>query len=178
MKTKIFIVLIAVATLMSCNSNKNTETGEHEEHEGPEGVVMLNELQREALNLKLGNFEMRNLTTLVKTNGQLEVPPAASADVTAVIGGNVKEIKVFQERMTKQIELLKSIPCSAKFGGATGNFNAHVVTYPEIDWVEFANRFVNDVLGLDRSQTTTQIEHYDNRISLFEEFVKTQLVFK
>ncbi|MEE4198687.1 MAG: efflux RND transporter periplasmic adaptor subunit [Bacteroidales bacterium] len=95
MKTKIFIVLIAVATLMSCNSNKNTETGEHEKHEGPEGVVMLNELQREALNLKLGSFEMRNLTTLVKTNGQLEVPPAASADVTAVIGGNVKEIKVF-----------------------------------------------------------------------------------
>jgi cobalt-zinc-cadmium efflux system membrane fusion protein len=97
MKTKIFLMLIAVATLMSCNSNKkeNNETGEHEEHEGPEGVVMLNELQREALNLQLGNFQMRNLTTLVKTNGQLEVPPAASADVTAIIGGNVKEIKVF-----------------------------------------------------------------------------------
>ncbi len=97
MKTKIFLALLAVVTLMSCNSNKkeNSEAGEHAEHEGPEGVVMLNELQREALNLQLGNFQMRNLTTLVKTNGQLEVPPAASADVTAIIGGNVKEIKVF-----------------------------------------------------------------------------------
>jgi cobalt-zinc-cadmium efflux system membrane fusion protein len=98
MKSKIIIALLAVVTLMSCNSNKkeSSETGEHTEHEGPEDVVMLNELQREALNLQLGNFQMRNLTTLVKTNGQLEVPPAASADVTAVIGGNVKEIKVFQ----------------------------------------------------------------------------------
>ncbi|MCA1758424.1 MAG: efflux RND transporter periplasmic adaptor subunit [Bacteroidales bacterium] len=95
MKTKIFLILIAVATLMSCNSNKkgNQEAEAHEEE--AEGVVMLNEQQREALNLKLGGFQMRNLTTLVKTNGQLEVPPAASADVTAVIGGNVKEIKVF-----------------------------------------------------------------------------------
>ena len=104
MKTKIFLIFIAVATLMSCNSNKkeNAEPEEHEEHEGPEGVVMLNELQREALNLKLGNFQMRNLTTLVKTNGQLEVPPAASADVTAIIGGNVKEINVFHgDKVTK-----------------------------------------------------------------------------
>lgn len=97
MKTKIFLALIAVATIMSCNSNKkgNAETEEHAEHEGPEGILMLNELQRGALNLQLGNFQMRNLTTLVKTNGQLEVPPSASADVTAIIGGNVKEIKVF-----------------------------------------------------------------------------------
>lgn len=97
MKTKIFLAFLAIVTLMSCNSNKkeNNEHGEHEEHEGPKGVVMLNGLQREALNLKLGNFQMRNLTTLVKTNGQIEVPPAASADVTPVIGGNVKEIKVF-----------------------------------------------------------------------------------
>jgi cobalt-zinc-cadmium efflux system membrane fusion protein len=98
MKVKIIIALLAVVTLMSCNSNKkeSSETGEHTEHEGPKGMVLLNELQREALNLKLGNFQMRNLTTLVKTNGQLEVPPASSADVTAVIGGNVKEIRVFQ----------------------------------------------------------------------------------
>jgi cobalt-zinc-cadmium efflux system membrane fusion protein len=97
MKTKIFLILIAVATLMSCNNTQkeNAEAVEHEGHTSPEGVVMLNELQREALNLQLGNFQMRNLTTLVKTNGQLEVPPAASADITAVIGGNVKEIKVF-----------------------------------------------------------------------------------
>ena len=81
---------------MSCNTKNKTpgESEEHEEH-GPEGVVLLNENQREALNLKLGTFQMRNLTTVVKTNGQLEVPPSASADITAVIGGNVKEIKVF-----------------------------------------------------------------------------------
>ena len=104
MKTKIFLALLAVATLMSCNSNKkgNQEAEAHDEHEEAEGVVMLNEQQREALDLKLGVFQMRNLTTLVKTNGQLEVPPAASADVTAIIGGNVKEIKVFHGDKVKQ----------------------------------------------------------------------------
>jgi adenylosuccinate lyase len=61
-----------------------------------------------------------------------------------------------------------SIPFSAKFGGATGNFNAHHIAFPEIDWVEFANKFVNNTLGLDRSQTTTQIEHYDNLAALFD----------
>jgi cobalt-zinc-cadmium efflux system membrane fusion protein len=98
MKSKIIIALLAVVTLMSCNSNKNenSETGEQAEHEGPEGVVMLNELQREALDLKLGSFSMRNLTTMVKTNGEMQVPPANSAEVTAVIGGNVRDIKVFQ----------------------------------------------------------------------------------
>jgi len=96
MNTKIIIALMAIATLISCNT-KNKTAGEGEEHEehSPEGIVILNKNQREALKLKLGSFQMRNLTTLVKTNGQLEVPPAASADVTAVIGGNVKEIKVF-----------------------------------------------------------------------------------
>ena len=103
MKTKIIIAFIAIATLMSCNT-KNKSTGENEEHEehGPLGVVVLNENQREALNLKLGTFQMRNLTTVVKTNGQLEVPPSASADITAVIGGNVKEIRVFHgDRVSK-----------------------------------------------------------------------------
>lgn len=96
MKTKIIIAFIAITTLMSCNA-KNKTVGEGKEHEdhGPEGVVVLNENQREALNLKLGTFQMRNLSTVVKTNGQLEVPPSASAFITAFIGGNVKEIKVF-----------------------------------------------------------------------------------
>jgi adenylosuccinate lyase len=79
-----------------------------------------------------------------------------------------KEIQVFTERLKKQIEQLKSIPFSAKFGGATGNFNAHQVAYPNVDWVTFANSFVNNQLGLDRSQTTTQIEHYDNLAALFD----------
>ncbi|OFX59480.1 MAG: adenylosuccinate lyase [Bacteroidetes bacterium GWA2_30_7] len=79
-----------------------------------------------------------------------------------------KEIKVFIERLEKQIHLLQLIPFSAKFGGATGNFNAHYVAYPEIDWVDFGNIFVNQELDLERSQTTTQIEHYDNIAAIFD----------
>ena len=73
-----------------------------------------------------------------------------------------KEIQVFVERLENQLKLLQPIPYSAKFGGATGNFNAHHIAYPGIDWKEFGNHFVNKVLGLSRSQFTTQIEHYDN----------------
>ena len=96
MKIKIIIAFIAVTSLMSCNTNDKAanESEEHEEH-SEEGVVVLNKNQRDALNLKLGTFQMRNLSTVVKTNGQLKVPPSGSADITAVIGGNVKEIKVF-----------------------------------------------------------------------------------
>jgi adenylosuccinate lyase len=72
-----------------------------------------------------------------------------------------KELKVFSERIEKQITLLEAVPHSAKFGGATGNFNAHHVAYPDIAWDDFANNFI-DGLGLKRSTTTTQIEHYDN----------------
>ncbi|UTA68304.1 adenylosuccinate lyase [Emticicia sp. 21SJ11W-3] len=72
-----------------------------------------------------------------------------------------KEILVFCERLEKQLDLLKTIPYAAKFGGATGNFNAHFVAYPQTDWVAFGNTFVNNQLGLSRSQKTTQIEHYD-----------------
>jgi len=73
-----------------------------------------------------------------------------------------KEILVFVERLEVQLSQLKQIPFSAKFGGATGNFNAHHIAYPNIDWKTFANEFVNNQLGLYRSQYTTQIEHYDN----------------
>ncbi len=73
-----------------------------------------------------------------------------------------KEIYVFVERLQIQINQLNAIPFSAKFGGATGNFNAHYVAYPKNDWIKFGNEFVNNTLGLSRSQFTTQIEHYDN----------------
>ncbi|BAU54546.1 adenylosuccinate lyase [Mucilaginibacter gotjawali] len=73
-----------------------------------------------------------------------------------------KEINVFVERLENQLNLLKAVPYSAKFGGATGNFNAHHIGYPAIEWKAFGNHFVNDILGLSRSQFTTQIEHYDN----------------
>jgi adenylosuccinate lyase len=73
-----------------------------------------------------------------------------------------KEMMVFVERLEAQRKQLLAVPYAAKFGGATGNFNAHAVAYPHTDWVAFANGFVNGTLGLNRSQTTTQIEHYDN----------------
>jgi len=79
-----------------------------------------------------------------------------------------KELRVFAERIEIQAQHLKAVPYSAKFGGATGNFNAHKVAFPEVNWVEFANNFVNNTLKLSRSQTTTQIEHYDNLAAQFD----------
>lgn len=88
---------------------------------------------------------------LAKTHGQPASPTRLG-----------KEMEVFIERLYMQLAQLRNIPYSAKFGGATGNFNAHHVAYPEIDWIHFANTFVNEQLGLSRAQKTTQIEHYDN----------------
>jgi adenylosuccinate lyase len=99
----------------------------------------------------------KDIPMLARTHGQPASPTRLG-----------KEIQVFTERLKKQIDQLQSIPFSAKFGGATGNFNAHNVAYPNVDWVTFANSFVNNQLGLDRSQTTTQIEHYDNLAALFD----------
>ncbi len=99
----------------------------------------------------------KDIPMLARTHGQPASPTRLG-----------KEIQVFSERLERQIELLKNIPFSAKFGGATGNFNAHYVAFPDQDWVTFANGFVNDGLGLNRSQTTTQIEHYDNLAALFD----------
>ena len=106
MKSKIFIGIIAMATLMSCNSRNNESNEEEQEEKGPAGVVILNEKQRQALDLKLGTFQWRNLTTLVKTNGQLQVHPSYSAEVTAIIGGNIKEIKVFHGDKVKKGQVL------------------------------------------------------------------------
>lgn len=79
-----------------------------------------------------------------------------------------KELLVFAERLLKQVAQLGDVPYSAKFGGATGNFNAHHAAYPAIDWIGFSDHFVNEVLGLERSRYTTQIEHYDNLAALFD----------
>ncbi|REJ81414.1 MAG: adenylosuccinate lyase [Bacteroidetes bacterium] len=79
-----------------------------------------------------------------------------------------KEVGVFVERISSQLELMKKIPFSAKFGGATGNFNAHHVAYPSVDWKKFADDFVEDRLDLVRQQLTTQIEHYDHLCALFD----------
>ena len=80
----------------------------------------------------------------------------------------VKEIRVFVYRLTKQLELLKKVACSGKFGGATGNFNAHNVAYPEIDWTAFANKFLTEKLKIEREQYTTQISNYDNFAAVFD----------
>jgi adenylosuccinate lyase len=87
-----------------------------------------------------------------------------------------KEIRVFVERLNVQLELLKGIPCYAKFGGATGNFNAHHVAYPEVDWVDFANNFCEKSLQLERSQITTQIAHYDNYGAIFDNLKRINTV--
>ncbi len=102
---------------------------------------------------------------LARTHGQ----PASPTRVG-------KEIEVFSERLRKQFSQIQLIPLSAKFGGATGNFNAHMVAYPNINWVQFANSFVNHVLNLDRSQTTTQIEHYDNMAALFDNMKRINVI--
>ena len=102
-------------------------------------------------------YEWKDIPMLARTHGQPASPTRLG-----------KEIKVFSERLSIQLKQLRAIPFSAKFGGATGNFNAHHVAFPQHDWVLFANNFVNTVLGLERSQTTTQIEHYDNLAALFD----------
>jgi adenylosuccinate lyase len=101
--------------------------------------------------LKKYAADWENVSMLAHTHGQ----PASPSRLG-------KEIRVFIERLESQLNLLKPIPYSAKFGGATGNFNAHNIGYPAIDWKAFGNNFVNNILGLNRSQFTTQIEHYDN----------------
>ena len=112
----------------------------------------------EAVNLlKDRATEWKNIPMLAKTHGQPASPTRLG-----------KEFYVFVERLEKQIAQVKAVPFSAKFGGATGNLNAHHVAYPETDWIAFANNYVNNGLGLDRSQTTTQIEHYDNLAALFD----------
>ena len=101
--------------------------------------------------------EWKSIPMLARTHGQPASP--------TLLG---KEIYVFVERLKQQLKLLKTIPYSAKFGGATGNFNAHYVAYPEIDWSAFGDNFVKNNLDLERLHHTTQIEHYDNLAALFD----------
>lgn len=106
--------------------------------------------------LKRMSIEWRNVPMLAFTHGQAASPTRVG-----------KEFLVFVERLERQFELLDQIPYSAKFGGATGNFNAHHVAYPTVNWMEFGHHFV-DSLGLKRSRHTTQIEHYDNLAATFD----------
>ena len=119
--------------------------------------VFLIELNEVISELNGFAIEWKDIPMLARTHGQPASPTRLG-----------KEIMVYADRLKEQYNSLISIPFSAKFGGATGNFNAHFVAYPEINWIEFANEFVDDTLGLTRSQITTQIEHYDNLARLFD----------
>jgi len=122
----------------------------------------VNDIYLPALNsliekISLLAMEWKDIPMLAHTHGQPASPTRLG-----------KELQVFAERLQTQEEQLRKIPFNAKFGGATGNFNAHAVAYPEIHWVEFSNYFLSKSLGLSRLQTTTQIEHYDNLAALFD----------
>lgn len=102
-------------------------------------------------------YEWKDIPMLAHTHGQPASPTTLG-----------KEMMVFAYRLKTQMEYFDSIPFSAKFGGATGNLNAHIVAYPEIDWVTFANNFVANSFGLERQQYTTQIENYDNMAAYYD----------
>ena len=99
----------------------------------------------------------KDIPMLAKTHGQPASPTRLG-----------KEIQVFVYRLEQQLEVLKNIPITAKFGGATGNFNAHFVAYPQFDWRNFGNYFVNEILGLKREEWTTQISNYDHLAAIFD----------
>jgi len=118
--------------------------------------IMLPILDEVTNSIKSHATNWASIPLLARTHGQPASP--------TMLG---KELMVFVERLEKQIKTLKSIKIEAKFGGATGNFNAHHVTYPQVDWVEFSNNFISS-LGLKRQQLTTQIEHYDELGNLMD----------
>ncbi len=109
------------------------------------------------LKMKTLSRDWKSVSMLARTHGQPASPTTLG-----------KEFLVFVDRLENQLGTLLLIPKSSKFGGATGNFNAHVATYPDINWIEFADNFVNETLGLYRSKITTQIEHYDFLASAFD----------
>lgn len=117
--------------------------------------VIIPELSEIIVRLTDLSTDWENIPMLARTHGQPASPTRLG-----------KEMMVFVERLDQQMRNLRHIPYSAKFGGATGNFNAHTVAYPQTDWHAFGNEFVNNFLGLQRSYPTTQIEHYDNLAAL------------
>ena len=110
--------------------------------------------------------EWKDIPMLARTHGQPASPTRLG-----------KEISVFISRIDEQSKYFGQIPFSAKFGGATGNLNAHKAAFPDIDWVTFADNFVNETLGLQRSSPTTQIEHYDNLAALFDNIRRMNIIF-
>jgi len=109
--------------------------------------------------------EWKDIPMLARTHGQPASPTRLG-----------KEIAVFISRIDEQSKYFGQIPYSAKFGGATGNMNAHKAAYPDIDWITFANNFVNEELGLQRSHPTTQVDHYDNLAALFDNMRRINVI--
>lgn len=109
--------------------------------------------------------EWKDIPMLAKTHGQPASPTRLG-----------KEIRVFAYRLEQQVKLLKQVPISGKFGGATGNFNAHRVSFPDYDWRAFAKKFLNESLGIEREEWTTQISNYDNLAALFNSMARINTV--
>lgn len=128
-------------------------------------AIYLPELQILLEKLEQLSKEWNEIPMLAKTHGQPASPTRLG-----------KEIHVFSERIRQQLNLIKGIPFAAKFGGATGNFNAHKVAYPELNWKEFGSHFVQNILGLTHSFPTTQIEHYDHLAALFDGFKRINTI--
>ncbi len=120
-------------------------------------IIYLPEIKTLVEKLESLSKDWDGISMLAKTHGQPASPTRLG-----------KEIYVFVERINQQLKLIKNIPFAAKFGGATGNFNAHKVAYPNQDWKAFGTHFVQDILGLSHSFPTTQIEHYDHLAALFD----------
>ena len=114
--------------------------------------------------MNLKSNELKDVSMISRTHGQPASPTTFG-----------KEFKVFEERLTKQINSLLKIPNNGKFGGASGNLNAHYVSYPKIDWDKFSDQFLKD-LGLKRSKPTTQIEHYDNMAAIFQNLLRINTI--
>ena len=128
-------------------------------------TVIRPELDKTVLLLDKMATQYDHIPMLARTHGQAASPTRLG-----------KEIRVFSERIKQQMILLDQVPHAAKFGGATGNFNAHKVAYPQIDWKAFGEQFVEKTLGLHHSFPTTQIEHYDHLAALFDAFARINTI--
>jgi len=126
--------------------------------------TMIPSLENIITQLKNKSVEYKGIPMLARTHGQPASPTTLG-----------KEMAVFCERLQDELQLLLSIPIKCKFGGATGNFNAHKVSYPDIDWISFGNNFTSD-LGLKRSQFTTQIAHYDDLAAIFHSWSRINTI--
>ena len=128
-------------------------------------TIIRPEIEKTVLLLEKMATQYDHIPMLARTHGQAASPTRLG-----------KEIRVFSERIKQQMTLLDQVPHAAKFGGATGNFNAHKVAYPQIDWKAFGEQFVEKTLGLHHSFPTTQIEHYDHLAALFDAFARINTI--